>query len=448
MASDGRRSHPMIAFATLILGLVLGVRPVELTVGDEVARVELLLDGQRVALLEAPPWRSLVDFGSTLEPHRLTAVAFDQSGGETARIEQWLNLPRSEAEAQLVVEGLQGDGPPIAHLSWKSILGTRPRRVRVELDGQPIPTKGRSRIELPPLDPEQLHFLRAEVEFSSFLSATAEITFGGVFADQVSAQLTGVPLEIADPQSPPTVDDLNGKLLAGDGSPLRVVAVEAGPAEVVVVRDSKAAVPLRKLGRQFRRQERETAAAGGGRRGLGEWIALEDDSDLTFLWPYSINMATNRSSVLFPSSEPVDAARRGLFRVLAEQRPPPAASGAERLADATAVAGMTAARRDRRRAVLLLVGSDHRDHSALNPSLTRHFLSSLGVPLFVWSLADGAHAESWSPSFRVTDPPSLEQATAELVDSLARQRIAWVEGTHLPQSIRLAPGAHGLSLLR
>ena len=75
----------MISFATLLLGLLMGPRSVELTVGGPVARVELLLDGASVAVLSSPPWAHDVDFGPRPEPHELVAVALDAEGKELAR---------------------------------------------------------------------------------------------------------------------------------------------------------------------------------------------------------------------------------------------------------------------------------------------------------------------------------------------------------------------------
>jgi hypothetical protein len=52
-----------VAFATLFLGLVIGLQLVELVVGEGVARVELVLDGAVVAESAGPPWRIAVLLG-------------------------------------------------------------------------------------------------------------------------------------------------------------------------------------------------------------------------------------------------------------------------------------------------------------------------------------------------------------------------------------------------
>ncbi len=64
----------MVQFVTLLLGLTLGVKPIEVAVAGDAAAVEMRLDGRAVGRLEGPPWRLEVDFGHRLEPRLLEAV--------------------------------------------------------------------------------------------------------------------------------------------------------------------------------------------------------------------------------------------------------------------------------------------------------------------------------------------------------------------------------------
>lgn len=93
----------ILGFATLLIGLTFGRHPVELMVSPPVAEVRLLLDEREVSVLHGPPWVAHVDFG-VAGPHRLVAVGCDQSGAELARSVQWVNLPRPEADLDLVLE--------------------------------------------------------------------------------------------------------------------------------------------------------------------------------------------------------------------------------------------------------------------------------------------------------------------------------------------------------
>ncbi|MCB1033317.1 MAG: hypothetical protein KDD47_05730, partial [Acidobacteria bacterium] len=63
----------MIAFVTLFLSLVAGPQEIEVAVGPEVARVELLLDGRNISTLTAAPWKLRHDFGLELAPRELLA---------------------------------------------------------------------------------------------------------------------------------------------------------------------------------------------------------------------------------------------------------------------------------------------------------------------------------------------------------------------------------------
>ena len=59
----------MITFLTVYLGLIAGHQPVEMRVDPAVRTVRLLLDGKKIETFGAPPWRSIVDFGPTIQPH-------------------------------------------------------------------------------------------------------------------------------------------------------------------------------------------------------------------------------------------------------------------------------------------------------------------------------------------------------------------------------------------
>ena len=84
-------------------------------------------------------------------PHRLTAVALDTTGGEIGRVEQWVNLPRSRAEAGLLVEDSDGaEGAKRVRLVWESMEHDRPTSVAVTLDGERLPAGADGTYPLPP----------------------------------------------------------------------------------------------------------------------------------------------------------------------------------------------------------------------------------------------------------------------------------------------------------
>lgn len=435
----------VVAFASLFLGLVAGVQPVELVVGEGVATVELRVDGASVAEVTGPPWRTGLDFGSGPVPHELVAVARDPEGAELGRARQWVNLPRPSAEANVVLQGA-GDGrDAVARVSWESVLPGAPRSVRATFDGAPLAVDDPRRIELPDHDPERLHLLRVELEFTETLGAVAELVFGGSYRSEASSELTALAVEVAEGTSAPDAGGLAGHLLAA-GEPVTPVAVEQGPALVVVVMDRPAQGRLAERARRW-----AEGGAGGGVAGTSDALRhdlrLGEDQVLRFLWPFSRGGdAEGVRYALFPRSEDHPPAHGGMLWLMTAARQPPFPEDAQRLADAVAVAGMAAAERGRRRAVVLLLGDDPADASRLAPSAVRRYLEHLGVPLHVWAVGDvpDAAAQAWGGAVRVDREHRFRAAVGELVEELDRQRIVWVEGLHLPQSFELAPAVEGL----
>ncbi|MGH9464357.1 MAG: hypothetical protein ACRD0X_01840, partial [Thermoanaerobaculia bacterium] len=100
----------------------------------------------------------------------------------------------------------------------------------------------------------------------------------------------------------------------------------------------------------------------------------------------------------------------------------------------------------RRRAVLLVLGADPADASQFAPETVRGYLQALRVPLVVWRAGRATTATAWGGAIDVSTVPRLETAAKDLRRALERQRIVWVEGTHLPQRIGLTDRAQGVSL--
>jgi hypothetical protein len=83
---------------------------------------------------------------------------------------------------------------------------------------------------------------------------------------------------------------------------------------------------------------------------------------------------------------------------------------------------------DRRRAIVYVLGVEpEEDASGIEPAAVRRYLQRLGIPLHVWSLT-GPRAElerMWGPVKDVSSAGKLVQATSDLREDLATQRIAW-----------------------
>jgi hypothetical protein len=420
----------MITFVTLLLGLTTGVRPVEVAVGPGVAAVELRLDGRTVATLTEAPWKASVDLGLEPEPHELLAIGLDSAGAEVVRARQMVNMPRPPAEASLVLLPGSGGRGRRARLTWQSTLRMPPESIAVTFDGQPIPFEQSREIALPEYFPEQVHFLRVELDFPDNLVATAEIIFGGHDRDEVRTELTGIPVLFAG--APRTAAGLDGAFLA-DGKPAHVSAVEEGPGEIVVVRDEEARMSLGRLksGSLFDRFDR----------------SLQPGQKIRFCWPVTLPAdEVSESYDVFLRSGDLVAKSGGLLRLLTVPNAP-AVSNKPRFADAIGVAARSASGRNRARAVLFLYGGSP-DSSRLAPEVVRRYLAKLRVPLYVWAVdaRSARKAERWGKVTLVRNYLDFLAAGRTLLDDVANQRIVWVEGVHLPQSITVSPRASAIRI--
>ncbi len=458
----------MIEFVTLLLGLATGGQTVELSVSEQVALVEVRLDGEFAGGLTGPPWLLDCDFGDELAPHELVATAFDAERRELQTIRQWVNLPRDRAEARLALDWVAGDGvagdgvigvPTTARLIWTALDHQSRPEVTVTFDGKPLPPGDLEAIVLPPHDLRSLHFLRADVRFSDADHAHAELVFGGTYGEEVSTELTAVALETK--KRPPTPEKMAGWLRKGD-QPLEVVAVDRGPVNLVVVRERSEAT-LDGLNQVF--YDYQKALVEPGRVSLRmppqpgpvtPPSVLGEDGRVRFAFP-----TTGRERVrvgqgaapLAVEQVPVsrDVSDRGrLFDVLthhfwsAEEAP----AARQELADAVAIAGVVAAAGDRRRAVLLIRSGAAEDTSRFSPREVRGYLRRLGVPLFVWSLAaseepDGA-TSAWGEERDVSTYKRMNKALDDLRKALKPQVVVWVGGAHLSHQVELTAKASGL----
>ncbi len=431
----------MIAFATLLLGLISGVYPIEVTIGGAVTAVEIRLDGAPAGRIESPPWVARIDLGSDLRPHELTAHGLDAEGREVARVTQWLNLPRPPAEVEIVLEnGLDGT-PRAAVLTWQSVNGVKPVSIGLTLDGRPLVVDEQGRAALPQRDLKVLHILTAELWFPPGLLARKDVVFGGEYGSQISTELTAVPVRLRRGGSLPPLENLQGWFAAG-GQPLPVAAVENGPGKVVLVRLPGGTEILDKLFPPSRK-----ASAGA----LRYEMRLGKEDRVRFLSlssnPYR---ASKVPAELFDMTREITYDEGGMFWHLTNSGVLGSSEKKRRIADAVAVAGLQAAAENYRRAVVLVLGRDDEDSSRYDPATVRRYLESIHVPLFVWSLygPGTADAQRWGGAEDVSSVHKLSAAVARLRSELEAQRIVWLEGRHLPQAIALSTSAQGVDLTR
>ncbi len=423
----------MIAFASLFLGLVLGVQPVEVVVGEGVVAVEILLNGRSLGMMRGEPWTMDCDLGAELAPQELEAVAYDADEQEIGRVRQWLNLPQAPAVASIVLEPHEEGRPRLARLSWESIAQTEPRKIAAAFDGKPLRVDDARRILLPPHDTKQLHFLRVELDFGFNVSSLVELTFGGTYADEINTEMTAIPV-LAEKKNrvPPLAETFQGWFLS-KGKPLQVVAVEKGPAELVVVMNR----PLPPIAAQYTPRPRAAAPLPRGLR--LRFLTPVPQSHQGVVTPFS----------LFPTSEEYTGSDGGLYWLLSRVTLPTLLDREQHLADAVAVAGLTAYERRRRRAVLLILSARPDVAGQLRAAQTRRYLERLKVPLYLWT-PDGRptpELAEWGEAVDISAVGKLTLAFSKLTAELDRQWIVWLDGTYLPQEITLAPQAQGITML-
>lgn len=424
----------MVTFVTLFLALVAGPHPVEVAVDGPVTRVEILLDGRRVAVLDGPPWRGVVDFGSTVLPHELVAVARSADGAELDRERQLVNLPRPEAEVKIAfVTG--DDGMPRAlRVIWENAENLEPLSIFATFDGRLLVPRGDGLYPLPAYDPEEVHLVSAEATFLDEVRARSDVTFGGRYGSDVATAITAVPIAVAG--EPPPLADVEAALRAG-GAPVRAAAIEQPRADVYMVRDFAAthrmALHRRRLARTATLLQRTGAP--------GDEEVSPDEDRLHLVVP---NPRLSRGRALFPASAPVSIQRWRLPWLAANLTSRDAAQKGQSLLDAVAVAGVRAAGDGTPRAVLLVVTDQPADRSRFSVVEVRRYLRELRVPLHIWSL-DGT-PPGYGPTEDVTTFKGLSRAAARLGAELESQWIVWVEGLHMINRIELAHPLPGVRL--
>ena len=391
---------PALVLVTRILGLVNNEQPIYLQVDPGVARVEVVRDGQRVAELRGAPWQTVLDFGPEIAPHELTAVAYDGQGNEIGRDTQIINLARPAAEITLDLVR-DGAGSPRAVVKWQHIAAEKVKKVQIKLDGKVIGTK--DTVALPQLPPSSVHVVEAEVRFADGFVAKAERAFGGQYGEALPAELTAMLVRKGEKGDTDLKScfQLDGALVAAAG-------VEEGEARVLFVRDADPS------------QVRERLSI--------RMITSFPNAKLRYIWPIAEVVQGNAPGVktnLFQYSREVDG-RFGLSMFLRGIRGPD--GGQTRFVDAVAVAGVHALVGARRRAVVLIVDGNDKDHSRHHPATVRRYLERVGVPLRVWSLAGKTPAlvEQWGDVTDTSTGELLRQAAEELKRDLTSQRVVWV----------------------
>jgi hypothetical protein len=278
------------------------------------------------------------------------------------------------------------------------------------------------------------------VEFPGGLHGRADRVLGGGTTDEAGSELTAIPVRGPN-ERPPTVESLQGRFRK-DGQALRVVAVERGPALVLLVRDP---AEYKEAFRRFGPYDHNLATIE---------TRLEIDDRIQLVWPLATEIPDqSASNVLFDAAGFIHGVDTNFLFALLHAGRTASGAGDRRFADAVAVAGLSAAASGSRRAVVLVLGEDDRDHSARAAASIRRYLERIHVPLYVWSLARDKPpkvppAAAWGEFQDISTVIKLHAAAGQVQNDLARQSIVWIEGRYLPQEITLADAGDGMAIAR
>lgn len=428
----------MIEITTLLLGLYAGAVNVDFANSPGVAAVVARLDGEVVAEVAPEGGRGAVsvDFGEELTPHELVLVGSDAEGREVARAREWVNLPRSSAEARLVLHGdTAAPERATVHVESLSIEPVGIRSVEVFLDDALLAVEEPLDFALPELDPAVPHVLRVTVLLSNGEELEIARSFGGGAAGTVHTRLLPMRVILREGSAGAGLDEALAACLAAPIA-ARVEAVEA-PAggDVVFVRDLWA---LPDILRNLPGSQRWDNPGPARRRMLERLLPLGAGDRIRQMCPTAEERVGGQiEATLFAYSDWFDSTERGVPWILLQRC---TVGGREqRLADAVAVAGLNAYGTGHPAAVVLVLGPRPADKSTATPRSVRGYLDDLGVPLFVWaSRPRGAGDLGWGEVEDVSTYGKLEQAVERLRERLAAQRLAWLAGVDLPQRVRLA----------
>ena len=428
----------MVEFITLLLGLMIGPRTVELSAEPHVASIRLHMDGEYLATLdEGPPWRALVDLGPELRPHRLEAIAFDAEGKRVGRAQQILNYLRPSYAVSIALGDETPEGRRTGRLVWRAVLDQDPSRLQAHFDGRPLPIDERGGFVLPEHDLADPHVIEARAWFPDGTETRAELAFGGGLGEVLTSALS--PLALRSPRGVPWTKQRLDGWIEHDDRPIGVFATRSAPRRVVMVRDIAANLAVRGFARRLERLSSRDDT----------WTGDTVETYLSYVSPLPIEGYPGTFELRDPPKARTDRAELGRALVgmfaVREADVEADARDEQQLWAALAVAGKRAASSRGPRAVFMMVdegldpGPPAPDHPGLGQTLA--YLESLRVPVFVWAPTEQALVDlglETAPPRVLHGLHGLRQIVREIDAELDAQTIVWVEGDVLPHEVELS----------
>jgi hypothetical protein len=280
------------------------------------------------------------------------------------------------------------------------------------------------------------------------LRSRADVVLGGGSAGEASSELTAVPV-LFEAGDLPAPERLQGWFTAR-GQEVRVVAVERGAAEVVLVRHPATDEAVGRLGAGLVSQRSRLPSGGYPVELHRRAMRLEKTDRVRIVWPYARRFqGTNAVAELFDMTGDYVHKDGGFHWLLTRVYNPVGKDVPLRFVDAVAVAGLEAYSGCSRRAVVLVLNKSAADASRYGAEPVRQYLDKIHVPLYVWSLEEESPAASrWGAVQDISSVGKLRKAVSRLKKDLEAQQVVWLAGRHLPQEIAVTEKAQGVTLLR
>jgi len=362
-----------------------------------------------------------------ISPHVLEAVAFDENGVELDRDRQVLNMPRPDAEVEMILVTGSSEWPEAVRVVTQSAQKEEPADILVSFDGEMLTSYGEELYLLPPYDREKAHILSAEATFPFGVNARDDLTIGGSHRGDIVSELTAVAVEVSGRRRPQPAD-FDGILRAG-GEELRVAGVERPGGRIFLVRDHNSWPTLHEAGTRMEKMWPTREA-----------FRFDRGYDLTpdmHRYHLVVPNATVRDDLaIFQVAGPFPLHRYSLALLSSQLLNSAASLDGQALAVAVAVAGVRAARDSCPRVVVLVLSDEVVDHSRDLPRDIMGYLKNLQVPLVVWTTGDEKET-TWGPADQVSSPKALVNSAERVMKSMLKQWIVWVEGQYLPSNITL-----------
>lgn len=422
------------------VGLLIGLFPVIVDLGGSARPAELLLDGQPACTISARAPSCTVDLGPDPVIHLLELVRKDKSGQVVESVKRWVNKPGVEAEVRAAGSCDRKTSLCDFTVTWAHPARLDPATLTVALDGVTVATAVAPTVRVPFPRGSTPQVVTADATFPDGRRATFTQLLAGSYPERAEASLQAIPII-----APDGVPD--GELvlsLKEAGWPVR--AVELGGFELEFVVEPGALRSDSSFGlfgqswplqgaEQMRiivandtitafqsigADTRVPAAGGGARSWAGPIVVPGVETNVNRRPSVRASSGGNWLRDVFRAPHSVPAVNR------------------LRTSDAVALAGYDLGGSSKRRAIVLIAGSEREDESTFSPSQARAYLDQNFVPIFVWRAAPRS-APGWPAG---SDLKSFGANVSSVRHELDRQRIVWLEGRVDPRTFhpRLPPG--------